>query len=177
MKLAYVPEDRKGLGLLLSEDVKTNLALSNIDLISHAGLLHRSAMNKLARNLVRRLDIRPPGIDRKVTELSGGNQQKVCVARWLARDLAVLILDEPTRGVDVGAKSEIHRIIRRLAEGGLAILLISSEMPEVLGLAHRVLVMREGSITAEFQRGQATEAAILTAATGTASGGVHQATR
>ena len=159
--LAYVSEDRKGLGLVLGHDVETNLALPNLSDFSRIGFVRSRARKQMAQKLVDRLDVRPPDVTRIARQLSGGNQQKVCLAKWLARESAVLMLDEPTRGVDIGAKAEIHSIVRDLARSGLAILLISSELPEVMGLTHRVLVMREGRIVGHFARADATEEKLL----------------
>src|SRR5438477_297946 len=119
----------------------------------------------------RQLQVRASGLDQQVKALSGGNQQKVVLAKWLATDPAVLILDEPTRGIDIGAKAEVHRIISDLAARGLAIILISSELPEVLAMADRVLVMHEGRITGTFTRSEATQERVMFAATGQERGG------
>jgi ribose transport system ATP-binding protein len=116
---------------------------------STAGFLDRSQEREEATRLTRALDVRPAGVERAVRTLSGGNQQKVVLARWLLRDCTVLLLDEPTRGVDVGARSEIYALIRSLAERGVAVVMVSSEVPEVLGLADRVLVVREGRVVHE----------------------------
>lgn len=115
---------------------------------------------------IENLRIRTPHMEQRVSALSGGNQQKVVIARWLATRPKVLILDEPTRGIDVGAKAEVHALIARLAESGVAILLISSELPEILGMSHRVLVMHEGRLVADIPRSEATEESIMAAATG-----------
>lgn len=123
--------------------------------------VRRAAEKKVAQEYVDRLRVRTPSIEHEVRKLSGGNQQKVVLARWLARKPKVLILDEPTRGIDVGAKAEIYQIIADLAEEGVALLVISSELPELLGLADRVVVMQGGRITGELDRGEATEESIL----------------
>lgn len=124
----------------------------------------------VARIGVKRLDVKLRGIDQPIRELSGGNQQKVVLSKWLARDPALLIIDEPTRGIDVGTKAEVHRILDGLVAGGLAVLMISSELPEVLGMADRILVMREGRITAELSRAEADEDQVMRAATGQLKG-------
>jgi ABC-type sugar transport system ATPase subunit len=127
-----------------------------------------SEERKLTDSFINDLDIRTPGREQRVNNLSGGNQQKVVVAKWLANKPKVLILDEPTRGIDVGAKAEVHAIMARLAEKGVGILMISSELPEVLGMSDRILVMHEGRVTGEFTRKEATRERIMLAATGTA---------
>ena len=127
-----------------------NATLCVPEQISTAGLFDRRKAFAVVSPLSKRLSIRTPSLDQLVSKLSGGNQQKVVLARWLARQLKVLILDEPTRGIDIGAKAEIYQLIAELAEGGIAVLLISSEMPELIGLADRVLVMAEGRITGEI---------------------------
>jgi ABC-type sugar transport system ATPase subunit len=122
---------------------------------------------------IRSFRIRTPHMEQRVGALSGGNQQKVVIARWLATKPKVLILDEPTRGIDVGAKAEVHALIARMAESGVAILMISSELPEILGMSHRVLVMRGGRIVAELPRSEASEESIMAAATGQLGNGVR----
>ena len=124
----------------------------------------------MVREMVNKLDIRTPGISQRVRNLSGGNQQKVVISRWLAHNPKVLILDEPTRGVDVAAKAEIHGLMDNLAAQGMGILMISSELPEVLSVSDRILVMREGRIVSEIPRAQATQDAIMHAATGQQEG-------
>ena len=126
----------------------------------------RSRERLLANQYLASLSIRIPTMEQRVGALSGGNQQKVVIARWLATDPKVLFLDEPTRGIDVGAKAEVHALIAHLAEQGVAIVMVSSELPEILGMSHRVLVMRQGRIAADIPRAEATEEAIMTAATG-----------
>jgi ribose transport system ATP-binding protein len=122
--------------------------------------------DRLAREEVEKLDIRTPSLRQRVRNLSGGNQQKVIIARWLTLRPRVLILDEPTRGIDVGAKAEIHALMNQLAQDGVGVLMISSELPEVLGVSDRILVMHEGRVTGEFSRNQATQDDIMRAATG-----------
>jgi ribose transport system ATP-binding protein len=118
----------------------------------------------VADEYVRQMDIRTPSIDQEVVNLSGGNQQKVVLAKWLATHPRVLILDEPTRGIDVGAKAEVHALMSRLAEAGVAILMISSELPEILGMSDRILVIRQGQVSGEFSRAEATQEKILASA-------------
>ena len=146
-----VPEDRKGLGLILSLAVDRNIALPSLDRLQRWGLVDPQGERRLADRVVSDLDIRVADVATPARQLSGGNQQKIVVGKWLARDLKLLILDEPLRGIDVNAKSEIHRILSRLADEGLSIILISSELPEVLGLSDRVMVMRNGRIAGIFE--------------------------
>ncbi|MFI1937346.1 sugar ABC transporter ATP-binding protein [Streptomyces purpureus] len=144
--LGLAPEERKAQGLLLLESVTRNVSVSSLARFSRAGWLDRKAERDAARTATRALSLRPDRPDAPVRTLSGGNQQKAVLARWLLRGCRVLLLDEPTRGVDVGARAELYAVIRRLADDGLAVLLVSSEIPEVLGLADRVLVLREGRV-------------------------------
>src|SRR3954447_4619637 len=158
--IAYVPEDRGQQGLVRPMRVRENVSLAVLRRIAKAGFVDRRAEAGLARQSVTRFAIRASGIEQVVGKLSGGNQQKVVLAKWLATRPRVLIMDEPTRGIDVGAKAEIHRLMSRLAAEGLAILMISSELPEILGMSDRVLVMRQGRLVAEFPRAAATQEAI-----------------
>jgi L-arabinose transport system ATP-binding protein len=162
--VGFAPEDRKSQALLLLRSVKDNISLAIPDLISRFDFINESDERRIAGALVDRLRIRTPSLDASVANLSGGNQQKVVLGRWLARRPKVLILDEPTRGVDVGAKAEIYRLIAELAAEGIALLVISSEMPELLGLADRILVMASGRVVAELPREQASEERILSLA-------------
>ncbi|WP_238782782.1 sugar ABC transporter ATP-binding protein [Streptomyces monomycini] len=147
--LGLAPEERKSQALLLLESVSRNVSVSSLPRFSRAGWLDRVAEHSAARAAARDLSLRPDDPDRPVRTLSGGNQQKAVLARWLLRGCRVLLLDEPTRGVDVGARAELYALVRRLADNGLAVLLVSSELPEVLGLADRVLVLREGRVVHE----------------------------
>jgi len=168
MGLGYVPEDRKLQGLISLMSVRENVTLTVLRGLSRATTMVRvSEERQLADHFIQSLDIRTPSREQRVNNLSGGNQQKVVVAKWLASNPRVLILDEPTRGIDVGAKAEIHAIMARLAEQGVGILMISSELPEVLGMSDRILVMHEGRIIGEFSRKEATKERIMLAATGT----------
>ena len=164
-KIAYVPEDRKRDGLVPELTVKDNISLAILDRISTAGWIRAGEEKKLARAKATELGVNPPVIERKVNTFSGGNQQKVVFAKWLATQPEVLILDEPTRGVDVGAKADIHTIVGELAAQGVAILMISSELPEVLAVSDRIVVLHEGRLTAVLDRG-ATEQDVMRAATG-----------
>ncbi|WP_299538348.1 sugar ABC transporter ATP-binding protein [uncultured Streptomyces sp.] len=144
--IGLAPEERKAQALLMTESVTRNVSVSSLSRFSRAGWLDRSGERAAARAATRELSMRPDDPDTAVRTLSGGNQQKAVLARWLLRGCRVLLLDEPTRGVDVGARAELYAVIRRLADDGLAVLLVSSEVPEVLGLADRVLVLREGRV-------------------------------
>jgi rhamnose transport system ATP-binding protein len=148
--IAMVPESRKDEGLLLLRSIRENITLSTLTEYAWAGFVRRGNETRRARALFQRLDVRGTGTEAAVGSLSGGNQQKVLFARWLARTPRVLIVDEPTRGVDVAAKAEIHRLLVELAAGGLAVVAISSEIEEVLGLAHRTLALRVGRVVGEF---------------------------
>ena len=144
--IGLAPEERKSQGLLLDQSIYQNITVSSLGRFSRAGFLNGSAERATSLEMTRSLDVRPSGVTRPVRTLSGGNQQKVVLARWLLRECRVLLLDEPTRGVDVGARSEIYALIRSLAAQGLAVVVVSSEVEEVLGLVDRVLVIREGRI-------------------------------
>ncbi|MGW3514033.1 sugar ABC transporter ATP-binding protein [Streptomyces hydrogenans] len=144
--IGLAPEERKAQALLMLESVGGNVSVSTLSRYSRAGWLDRRAERAAAHRAVRELSLRPDDPDAAIRTLSGGNQQKAVLARWLLRGCKVLLLDEPTRGVDIGARAELYAVIRRLADEGLAVLLVSSEVPEVLGLADRVLVLREGSV-------------------------------
>jgi rhamnose transport system ATP-binding protein len=158
--IAYVPEDRGTQGLVRPMNVRENFSLANLAGVARGGFINRSAETRLAEAGVARFRVRARSLDQVVGRLSGGNQQKIVLGKWLANQPKLLILDEPTRGIDVGAKAEIHRLMSELAGQGLAILMISSELPEVLGMSDRVLVMREGRLVAEFTREQASPEAV-----------------
>ena len=162
--IGFAPEDRKSQALLLMRSVKDNISLAVPDLISRFDFVDPGAERRIAAEFADRLRIRTPSLDAAVSNLSGGNQQKVVLARWLARHPKVLILDEPTKGIDVGAKAEIYRLIAELAGEGIALLVISSEMPELLGMADRILVMAGGRLVAELDREAANEERILSLA-------------
>lgn len=148
--IGFVPEDRKRQGLILPMSVRANFSLVILDRLRRFGLLSRRRERQAAREALERLDVRTPTLETPAQNLSGGNQQKLVIAKWLARDLRVLIVDEPTRGVDVAAKAAIHQLLVDLAAQGLAILLISSELPELIGLADRLLVLRDGRLVDEL---------------------------
>jgi ribose transport system ATP-binding protein len=164
--IAYLSEDRKRYGLALKMDVETNIVLATFrKFIGPLGWVNTNGTRDVARKHVDALSIKTPGLGQKVQNLSGGNQQKVIIGKWLTADTDVLIFDEPTRGIDVGAKSEIYRLLNDLAQQGKAIIMISSELPEVLRMSHRILVMCEGRITGEMTAAEATQERIMTYAT------------
>jgi ABC-type sugar transport system ATPase subunit len=164
--IGYLPEDRKAAGLFLEMSLKLNVAATVLDQVSGGGFVIGSRERSIAEHAVKQLDISTPSIEQEVRRLSGGNQQKALVAKWLAIKPKVLIVDEPTRGIDVGAKREIHFLLRNLAESGVGIVMISSELPEVLGMSDRILVMREGAIVAELKSNEASEEKIIRSASG-----------
>jgi len=165
--IAYVPEDRRKHGVILDLSVAVNSTLASLGKISSSsGLLNSATERQLANDSIAKLGVKAPSSDTLAKNLSGGNQQKVALARWLMTDPKVLILDEPTQGIDVGAKSEIYHLIGRLAESGLAILMISSETPEILGLSDRIAVMSQGEIVGVFSRSEASPQLILEMALG-----------
>ncbi len=164
MGLGLLTENRKEEGLVLQMSVAQNITLGSIRDFSALGLIKRKVETLRSSEFVGRFDIKTPSLRQKVMFLSGGNQQKVLIARWLMKKLKVIILDEPTRGIDVGAKAEIHRLIDELAKEGLAIIVLTSEMPELLGVSDRIIVLSNGRITGEFERNKATQEEILAAA-------------
>ncbi|KQV06533.1 sugar ABC transporter ATP-binding protein [Leifsonia sp. Root112D2] len=163
--LALVPEDRRKQGLVLETSVARNSTLAIRNKLAAFGFLRSATENEAARVWASRLQLKSSALDTEAGTLSGGNQQKVVLGKWLATDPKVLIIDEPTRGIDVGTKAEVHRLISQLAGRGMGILMISSELPEVLGMADRILVVREGRITAEIDRADATAESVMYAAT------------
>ena len=164
-RIAYVTEDRKSTGLILIQDVRQNITLANLKKVSKRGVVDKNAEVKVANDYKASLDIRTPSIEQKVQNLSGGNQQKVSLAKWLFANPDVLILDEPTRGIDVGAKFEIYTIMNELVGRGMSIVMISSELPEVLGMSDRVYVVSSGRVTGELQIEDATQEKIMQLAT------------
>lgn len=163
--LALVPEDRRKQGLVLDSSVAENITLAIRETLSKAGIITAGMENRAAKVWASRLEVKANALSTVAGTLSGGNQQKVVLGKWLATEPTVLIIDEPTRGIDVGTKAEVHRLLSELAGRGMGILMISSELPEVLGMADRVLVMREGRITAEIDRADATSENVMFAAT------------
>jgi putative multiple sugar transport system ATP-binding protein len=159
--ISYVTEDRKALGLVLDEPILRNISLANLAGIATRSILDKRREAQVAEGYRSQLAIRTPGVHQKVVNLSGGNQQKVVLSKWLFTDPQLLILDEPTRGIDVGAKFEIYTIMKELAEQGRGILMISSEMPELLGMCDRIYVMNEGRIVGELPRAEASQEKIM----------------
>ena len=168
-KIGFLTEDRKFSGLYLPLSVKDNMSIVNINNYIKTGLINHKALEDDCNKLVEMLNIKTPGLDQIVNNLSGGNQQKVLIARWLLINADILILDEPTRGIDVGAKAEIHRLMSNLAKQGKAIIMISSELPEILGMSDRIVVMHEGRLTGELSRAEASQENIMKYATGMVS--------
>jgi rhamnose transport system ATP-binding protein len=166
--VALVPEDRRQQGLFMPASVVRNTSLVVVDRLRRSGIVSARAERELATTWAQRLRLRHGGLDRPVERLSGGNQQKVVLAKWLASDPTLLVVDEPTRGIDVATKAEVHRLLSEQAQAGMAVLMISSELPEVLGMADRVLVMREGRLVAALTRAEATQESVMLAATGQA---------
>jgi rhamnose transport system ATP-binding protein len=167
--IALVPEDRRQQGLVMDMAIDQNVALASLPRLSHGGLIRQASERALAQTWAERLQLKFGRLGNPVSTLSGGNQQKVVLGKWLARGPKLLIIDEPTRGIDVGTKAEVHRILDGLVSQGMAVLMISSEMPEVLGMADRVIVLHEGRITAQLNRADADEDAIMRAASGLVS--------
>jgi putative multiple sugar transport system ATP-binding protein len=159
--LAYVTEDRKSLGLILNEDIKNNITLVNLRGVAHRGVIDDRREAMVAADYRAKLRIRSSSILQKTLNLSGGNQQKVVISKWLFAGPKVLILDEPTRGIDVGAKYEIYTIINELAAAGKGVIVISSEMPELLGICDRLYVMNEGRFVAEMPASEASQERIM----------------
>ena len=159
--VGLVPEDRKRQGLVLMMGGRQNFSLPLLDRLSRLGFLNHGEEKRLATDFFARLRVKTSSLAAPVSSMSGGNQQKVVIAKWLARGGRLLIVDEPTRGVDVGAKAAIHHLLDELASQGVAIMLISSELPEVLGISSRVIVMREGRIVGELTRAEATQEKVL----------------
>jgi len=159
--MGLAPEDRKSQGLLLGWSLSKNVSLADLGRFTKGGLISLGAERKAAGDKLRELNTVPDNPDRITRELSGGNQQKVVLARWLLRECRVLLLDEPTRGVDVGAKAEIYKLIAELSAAGIGIVVVSSEMEELMGLSTRILIMREGALVAEIAGETATEVELL----------------
>jgi rhamnose transport system ATP-binding protein len=164
--IGFVPEDRRQQGLVMDMSVQQNVALASLARLRKGGLVRSAAERAFASDWAVRLNLKYGRLTDPVLQLSGGNQQKVVLAKWLGRSPALLIVDEPTRGIDIATKAEVHRLLVQLAAEGVAILVISSELPEVLHIGDRILVMREGRLTAELRHDDATEEKIMAAATG-----------
>jgi ABC-type sugar transport system ATPase subunit len=168
--IALVPEDRKLQALVLLLSVRENVSLPSLSRLSRLGFVRRNQERALAAKYIDRLSIRTPSQNQRTMNLSGGNQQKVVLAKWLAREPKILIVDEPTRGIDIGAKAEVHELLTALADSGVAVLMISSELPEILHMSDRIVVMREGRIAGELSRDEATQELIMELSTGVSSG-------
>ncbi|STO06930.1 MULTISPECIES: sugar ABC transporter ATP-binding protein [Exiguobacterium] len=164
--IAFLTEDRKGEGLLLDFSLRENLSLPTLDRRAKGTIISRQAEEEFADGYLKKLRVKHHSMEQKVKSLSGGNQQKVVLGKWLGVEPDVLILDEPTRGVDVGAKKEIYTIMSELAESGVAIIMVSSDLPEVLGMSDRIVVMREGVVTGTLAKHEATQERVMTYATG-----------
>ena len=164
--VSFLTEDRKRSGLILGEKISTNITLASFGRIASKGLIHRRRENAIVSDMISRLHIITNSAANKVNSLSGGNQQKVVFAKWLATEPKVFILDEPTRGVDVNAKYEIYTIMKQLAKDGFTVIVISSDLPEVIGMSDRVYVMHEGEVARELMRSELSEKAIMDCAVG-----------
>jgi ribose transport system ATP-binding protein len=164
--IGLIPEDRKQHGILAEMSVKENISYSALRTLNSGGIIKSKAEEAIANDFVQKLNIKTPDLERRAKNLSGGNQQKVVLSKWLATRCKVLIFDEPTRGIDVGAKQEIFELIARFAGEGKGIIYISSELPELVGMCDRIMVMRKGRIVGTFMKGQATQDAILDLASG-----------
>jgi ribose transport system ATP-binding protein len=163
--IGFVTEDRKGQGLIAGMSVRENFSLTHLETYAPFQFVRRAAEDARCREFVRTLGVKTPSIEQKVVNLSGGNQQKVVLAKWVARNPRVLIVDEPTRGIDIGAKAEVHALLGRLAAQGIAIIAISSDLQEVLAISDRILVVREGRLNGAFERAEATQERVMAAAT------------
>ena len=160
--MAYVSEDRKEYGLILMDSVRDNLMIGNLDRVSKKHILDESKEVIEAEKLKKQMNIKTPSIDQTTVNLSGGNQQKVVLGKWMFTDPDILILDEPTRGIDVGAKSEIYKIINELVAEGKSIIMISSELPELLGMCDRIYTLCEGEITGEHLKQETNQEVLMT---------------
>ena len=164
--IGFITEDRKSEGLMLEDSIMKNISIANLGRISKNGVLMKKTEDDLVKEAIEELHIKCFGPSHECNKLSGGNQQKVVFAKWIDTDPKVLILDEPTRGVDIGAKKDIYNIINKLAATGVAIIMVSSELPEVLGMSDRIMVVREGKITGILPKEKANQENIMTLATG-----------
>ena len=164
MGLGFVTEDRKSGGLVLGMNVRENFSLTHLSHYATLSFINRTAESLACQKFVDRLGIKTTSVEQKAGNLSGGNQQKIVIAKWVARSPKVLIVDEPTRGIDIAAKADVHRLLQELAARGMAIIVVSSDLPEVLAISDRVMVVREGLIAAELSRQQASQHALMEAA-------------
>jgi ribose transport system ATP-binding protein len=167
--MVLAPEDRKQQGLIIEMSVRENLSLASLRRDQIGGFLNVTKESEISAEMIERMKVKTPSEDQIIKFLSGGNQQKVVLGKWLAMHPRVLLLDEPTRGIDVGAKQQIYNLMEELASRGIAILFVSSEMEEIIGIADRALVMHEGRITGELPRNELTEESIMQLATGISS--------
>src|SRR5699024_1426184 len=163
--ICYLSEDRKQLGVLVGQSVRDNISLPSLSEFSRFGFINEAAIDAAAQKYVSRLKIKTPSISQETDKLSGGNQQKIAIAKWLVKDCDIFIFDEPTRGIDVGANAEIYQLLRELSEQGKSIIVISSELPEVLLLSHRIGVLSEGRLTGILDAREATQDSIMELAT------------
>jgi ribose transport system ATP-binding protein len=168
-RIGFLPEDRKQQGLVLGLSVERNVSMSHLSALSRFGVVGRAQARREAEDAIASLRIRTPGPEQKVLHLSGGNQQKVVLAKWLAARAEILIFDEPTRGIDVAARHDIYLLMNELVENGAGVVMISSDLPEVLGMSDRILVMRAGAVQLEVAAADATDTRVLQAALGVAS--------
>jgi putative multiple sugar transport system ATP-binding protein len=159
--IAYCTEDRKNAGLILSFDIKTNLTLAGLDKVSNKTIIDQNKEIRAAEEYIKKLDIKTSGLTQMAGNLSGGNQQKLILSKWTFVEPEILILDEPTRGIDVGAKYEIYLIINKLVSEGKSVIFISSELPEIIGMSDRVYVMSNGCMVGELKKGEATQESIM----------------
>lgn len=164
--MAWVTEDRKTEGLILPFSIKENVVLPSLNSLVQFIFVDKQKEDALPQEYVEKLNIKATGVDQDVRHLSGGNQQKVVLAKWLAKKPKVLFLDEPTRGIDIGAKAEVYKLINELTSEGMAVVVISSELPEVIGISDRILVMHDGKIAGELQRRDFSEENVMKLATG-----------
>jgi len=164
--IALLPEERKTQGLVLLLSVIDNIGLPSLTKISTRGFINDKELNRITAEMVQMMNIKTPSFDQKVMFLSGGNQQKVVLGKWFARECDIYLFDEPTRGIDVGAKVEIYHLMNKLIERGAAILMVSSELPEILGMSDQILVMKEGRITGQLSRQNANQEEVLKLAIG-----------
>ncbi|MCX6066189.1 MAG: ATP-binding cassette domain-containing protein [Chloroflexi bacterium] len=172
--MAYLSEDRKSEGLFLDKTIKENFLATNLKHVSPGGWLNWGRLQVIVQDYVTRLEIRTPSLDQHINNLSGGNQQKVLLGEWLATEPELLIVDEPTRGIDVGTKQEIHKLLRNLADQGKAIMVISSDLPEALRISDRIAVMRRGQLVGFINHTDANEERVMELAAGVASSNNHK---
>ncbi|RYE76714.1 MAG: sugar ABC transporter ATP-binding protein, partial [Hyphomicrobiales bacterium] len=168
--IGLLPEERKREGIIPGRSVTSNMALPSMARFSRAGIINHGKLKRTAEDLLKRVNLRPFQLDRQIKLFSGGNQQKAIIARWLAAGSRILLFDEPTRGIDVGAKSEIYHLIEELAAEGHCVIVVSSELPEVMRVSDRVLVMRDGAVVAELGRDELSEEIIVSHAVGKTDG-------